>query len=93
MFLFLSDRICAEICPWLRREPLRDGAFTRQSRSRSRMIKPYQHKQNPQDDIAGIRDFIAQHDIVERGDELYAIVSVIWPELLHKVKPPRSQMH
>jgi hypothetical protein len=29
---------------------------------------------------------------VSGPDELYVIVQELWPELLHKVKPPRS-MH
>ena len=40
-----------------------------------------------------VREFLVQAEIVEGPDELYAIVSERWPELLHKVKPPRSLMH
>jgi len=57
------------------------------------MIKPYVHKEIAEDDIQGIHDFIEDADIVEGPDELYAIVSQLWPELLHKVKPPRALMH
>jgi hypothetical protein len=45
------------------------------------------------DDLKGIRDFIKDAEIVEGSDELYAIVSELWPDLLHKVKPPRGLMH
>ena len=45
------------------------------------------------DDTQGIRDFIMDAEIVEGPDELYVIVSELWPELLHKVKPPRALMH
>jgi hypothetical protein len=48
---------------------------------------------NEEDDIEGMYDFIAQADIVEGPDELWLIVSELWPELLHKVKPPRALMH
>jgi len=44
-------------------------------------------------DVQGLHDFIENADIVEGPDELYAIVSELWPELLHKVKPPRALMH
>jgi hypothetical protein len=45
------------------------------------------------DDVEQIHDFIARAEIVEGSDELYAIVAELWPELLHKVKPPRALMH
>jgi len=57
------------------------------------MIKPYTHRDLADDDIEGIHEFIADADLVEGPDELYALVSELWPELLHKVKPPRSMMH
>ena len=57
------------------------------------MIKSYEHKDFAEDDIEGIHDFIAQNDIVEGGEQFYAIVAEVWPHLLHKVKPPRSLMH
>jgi hypothetical protein len=46
-----------------------------------------------EDDIQGMHDFIAEADIVEGPDELWVIVAELWPELLHKVKPPRALMH
>jgi hypothetical protein len=57
------------------------------------IVKDYAHKELAEDDIQGIHDFIADADIVDGPDELYAIVSELWPELLHKVKPPRGLMH
>jgi hypothetical protein len=57
------------------------------------ITKDYQHKEIAADDIQGIHDFIVDADIVDGPDELYAIVQQLWPELLHKVKPPRSLMH
>jgi hypothetical protein len=53
----------------------------------------YEHKDLTADDVQGIHDFIVDADIVDGPDELYAIVQQLWPELLHKVKPPRSLMH
>ena len=47
----------------------------------------------PEVDMQGLHDFVARNDVVSGGDELYAIVQRLWPELLHKVKPPRSLMH
>jgi hypothetical protein len=43
--------------------------------------------------IQGIYEFIKSSDVVEGPDELYSIVQNLWPELLHKVKPPRALMH
>ena len=40
-----------------------------------------------------IHELIENAEIVEGPDDLYAIVAELWPELLHKVKPPRSLMH
>jgi hypothetical protein len=57
------------------------------------IAKDYEHKDLAEDDIQSIHDFIADADLVAGPDELYAIVQVLWPELLHKVKPPRSLMH
>jgi hypothetical protein len=57
------------------------------------MIKPYVHDDDPEVDVKGLREFIVRNDVVQGGDELYAIVQELWPELLHKVKPPRSLMH
>jgi hypothetical protein len=45
------------------------------------------------EDIQGIYDFISNSDIVDGPEELYAIVETLWPELLHKIKPPRALMH
>jgi len=45
------------------------------------------------DDQRGIYDFLVESEIVEGPDELYVIVAELWPELLHKVKPPRALMH
>ena len=56
-------------------------------------LKPYEHKEIPEDDLQGIHDFIADADIVEGPDTLYALVAEAWPELLHKVKPPKALMN
>ena len=44
-------------------------------------------------DVQEIQDFIRDADIVEGPDDLWPMVAELWPELLHKVKPPRSMMH
>ena len=44
-------------------------------------------------DAQELYDFIENADMVEGSDELYELVSKLWPELLHKVKPPRALMH
>lgn len=40
-----------------------------------------------------ILDFLLEADVVEGAPELREIVEELWPELLHKVKPPLSEMH
>jgi hypothetical protein len=67
--------------------------MTMRSFAMALIIKDYDHKELAEDDIQGIYDFIADAEIVAGPDELYTIVSELWPELLHKVKPPRSLMH
>lgn len=57
------------------------------------VIRQFEHKTLVADDIQGIHDFIVDADIVDGPDELWTIVAELWPELLHKVKPPRSLMH
>jgi hypothetical protein len=45
-------------------------------------------------DVQGaIHDFLEDAEIVEGPDEFYSIVEELWPELLHKLKPPRARMH
>jgi len=44
-------------------------------------------------DLQGIHDFIQDAELIEGPDELYEIVAELWPELLHKLKPPRALMH
>jgi hypothetical protein len=46
-----------------------------------------------QDALEQIRQFVDAHDLVELPDEYYYMVEAFWPELLHKVKPPRELMH
>jgi len=57
------------------------------------MITKYSSYEVETDDVAGIHEFIQDADIVEGPDELFDLVKQLWPELLHKVKPPRSLMH
>jgi hypothetical protein len=44
-------------------------------------------------DLDEILDFLIDADVLEGAPELREIVEELWPELLHKVKPPLSQMH
>jgi hypothetical protein len=55
--------------------------------------KTNQHTTLSDREVQGLHDLIEDADLVEGPDELYAIVSELWPELLHKVKPPRALMH
>src|SRR5215204_1743272 len=57
------------------------------------MITKYNSYEVETDDLAGIHEFITNADIVEGPDELFELVKQLWPELLLKLKPPRSLMH
>lgn len=46
-----------------------------------------------ENDIQAIYEFIRDAEIVEGPEELREIVSELWPDLLHKLKPPRNLMH
>jgi hypothetical protein len=45
------------------------------------------------DDIEEVRQKLITHDVVDGPPELRDVVATLWPELLHKVKPPLSEMH
>jgi hypothetical protein len=43
--------------------------------------------------VNDIYQALLSSEIVEGPEELYALVEQLWPQLLHKVKPPRWRMH
>lgn len=45
------------------------------------------------DDTNKILEFLRDAEVVEGPPELYALVAELWPDQLHKVKPPLSLMH
>ena len=45
------------------------------------------------DDLEKLYDFLVEADVVDGPASLRELVADLWPELLHKVKPPRSEMH
>jgi len=57
------------------------------------VVTKYDHRELVSDDSQSIHEFIREAEIVEGPDELWEIVSQLWPELLHKIKPPRALMH
>ena len=44
-------------------------------------------------DLDEIYEFLVSAEVVEGPPEFREIVAKLWPELLHKVKPPASEMH
>jgi hypothetical protein len=40
-----------------------------------------------------MRQFIIDHDITKVPQTVYHIIECLWPDLIHKVKPPRERMH
>jgi hypothetical protein len=45
------------------------------------------------DDLNEMYDFIMNSEVVEGPPGFRDLVAELWPELLHKVKPPVSEMH
>ena len=45
------------------------------------------------DDLNEVYGFLVNPDVVEGPPLLREIVAELWPVLLHKVKPPISEMH
>jgi len=45
------------------------------------------------DDLDQMHELLLASDVVEGPPELKEIVRELWPELLHKVKPPFEEMH
>jgi hypothetical protein len=45
------------------------------------------------DDLEAMYEILLKSDVVEGPPGLREIVGELWPELLHKVKPPLSKMH
>jgi hypothetical protein len=45
------------------------------------------------DDLEQIYEFLESAEVVEGPPEFREIVGKLWPQLLHKVKPPISEMH
>ena len=43
--------------------------------------------------VEEVRAFLEDADVVDGPAELRTLVAELWPELLHKVKPPKSEMH
>ena len=44
-------------------------------------------------DLEQILDSLLDADVVEGAPGFREVVEELWPELLHKVKPPLSNMH
>jgi hypothetical protein len=45
------------------------------------------------DDLEGIHEYLMAADVVQVSDELRLIIEEYWPELTHKLQPPRERMH
>ena len=45
------------------------------------------------EELENIRQLIVEHDVVDGPPPLRLLVAQLWPELLHKIKPPRELMH
>jgi len=45
------------------------------------------------DSLDEMYEFLVNADVVEGPPGLRGLVAELWPELLHKVKPPRREMH
>ena len=45
------------------------------------------------DTLDQMYELLLEADVVDGPPGLRDVVASLWPELLHKVKPPRSEMH
>jgi hypothetical protein len=48
---------------------------------------------NGNDRLEEMRRFIAEHDLTEVPPNVYHLIESLWPDLVHKVIPPRELMH
>ena len=51
------------------------------------------HPTMSDEELEHIRQLIIDHDVVDGPPPLRLLVAQLWPELLHKIKPPRELMH
>ena len=86
----LADNVAPMKASKRNRLPHHGGALPS---TESDVVTKYDHRELVTDDIEGIHDFIRDAEIVEGRDELWEILSQLWPELLHKIKPPRAVIH
>jgi hypothetical protein len=63
------------------------------SQALSRCITMSETRDVKDHDLDEIYDFLVSAEVVEGPPEFREIVAKLWPELLHKVKPPASEMH
>jgi hypothetical protein len=59
-------------------------------RAAATTTREVQYREN---DIETIHHLLLSNEVIDGPPELRAIVAAHWPELLHKVKPPYSEMH
>jgi hypothetical protein len=45
------------------------------------------------EDLDKMYEFLVSAEVVEGPPGFRELVAVLWPELLHKVKPPFAEMH
>jgi hypothetical protein len=45
------------------------------------------------EDLGEVHDFLLDAEVVEGPPGFRQVVAELWPNLLHKVKPPISEMH
>ena len=55
--------------------------------------KTMSHKTMSEEELDHIRELIIAHEVVDGPPRLRLLVAQLWPELLHKIKPPRELMH
>jgi hypothetical protein len=58
-----------------------------------RITMTAQHTDLDTDDLDEMYEFLVNAEVIEGPPGFRELVADLWPELLHKVKPPFSDMH
>jgi hypothetical protein len=58
-----------------------------------RSLTMSEHTETDITELKQLHEMLVDADVVDGPPELRDLVQELWPELVHKVKPPKSEMH